>query len=284
MIRIWALYVDRVTLRLPPMESALRNRSGRATFLCYHSVAARGPRFLTVAPELFERQLAELKRRGVRGGGLADLQDVAAGTSGPPTVFLTFDDGFVDNHHTVLPLLRRYGFRAFCFVLPPLVDAGAPLAWPEVAEDAERFPEEMVSVTWTMAEEMVAGGFEIGSHTLTHPHLSQLDPERLREELWDSRARIAERLGACDTLAYPFGDWSPAVAAAARDCGYSFAFTLPTGVGQRDAEPLSIPRINVDARDDGRRFEMKLRPFGKQLFLSPAVGPLRRGTKRLRRA
>jgi peptidoglycan/xylan/chitin deacetylase (PgdA/CDA1 family) len=266
------------------MESALRNRSGRATFLCYHSVAAAGPRFLTVTPELFEAQLAELKRRGVRGGGLADLHDVAVGAKGPPTVFLTFDDGFLDNHHTVLPLLREYGFRAFCFVLPPLVDVGAPLAWPEVAADAERFPDTMASVTWPMVEEMVAGGFEIGSHTLTHPHLSRLEPGPLREELWEARSQIAARLGSCDTLAYPFGDWSPEVAAAARDCGYSFAFTLPTATGQRDAEPLSIPRINVDSRDGGRRFGMKLRPLGKQLFLSPAIGPLRRGTKRLRRA
>jgi peptidoglycan/xylan/chitin deacetylase (PgdA/CDA1 family) len=264
------------------MESALRNRSSRATFLCYHSVAEHGPRFLTVTPDLFERHLAALKRRGIRGGGLVDLQDVAAGVDGPPTVFLTFDDGFRDNHATVLPLLREYGFHAFCFVLPDLVDAGGPLAWPEVAEDQRRSPETMVSVTWPMVEEMVAGGFEIGSHTLSHPHLSRLGPEQLREELWDSRERIAERLGSCDTIAYPFGDWSPAVAAAARDCGYGFAFTLPTGTGQAGADRLSIPRINVDARDDERRFGAKLTPVGKRVFLSPAIEPLRRVTRRLR--
>jgi peptidoglycan/xylan/chitin deacetylase (PgdA/CDA1 family) len=282
MTRMGPLYAACVTPRLAPMDSALRNRSGRATFLCYHSVADRGPRFLTVSPDLFERQLATLKRRGIHGGGLVDLHDIAAGGDGPPTVFLTFDDGFRDNHTTVLPLLREYGFSAFCFVLPPLVDDGLPLAWPEVATDAGRSPETMVSVTWPMVEEMVAGGFEIGSHTLTHPHLSRLDPERLREELWESRRQIAGRLGSCDTLAYPFGDWSPAVAEAARDCGYTYAFTLPTGVGQRDAEALSIPRINVDVRDDAERFRMKLAPLGKRLFLSPAIGPLRRGTKRLR--
>jgi peptidoglycan/xylan/chitin deacetylase (PgdA/CDA1 family) len=265
------------------METALRNRSRRATFLCYHSVGLRGPRFLTVTPQLFERQLTELKRRGVRTGGLVDLEDIAAGKGGPPTVFLTFDDGFRDNHDTVLPLLRQYGQRAFCFVLPPLVDSGAPLAWPEVAVDAARFPETMLSVTWPMVEEMVAGGFEIGSHTLSHPHLSRLDPERLRDELLDARHQIAARLGSCDTLAYPFGDWSPAVAEAARDCGYTFAFTLPTGVGQKDAEPLSIPRINIDARDDARRFGVKLQPLGKQAFLSTAIAPLRQSTKRLRR-
>jgi peptidoglycan/xylan/chitin deacetylase (PgdA/CDA1 family) len=258
------------------------NRSRVATFLCYHSVAAEGPRFLTVTAELFERQLAELGRRGLRSGGMADLEALAEGRAAKPTIFLTFDDGFRDNHETALPLLREYGFGAFVFVLPPLVDGGAPLAWPEVAEDQRRFPGTMRSVTWPMLEEMKAGGFEVGSHTLSHHHLPSLGPEQLRQELADSRAQIKERLGDCDTLAYPFGEWSPAVADAARDCGYRFAFSLPTLSGQRRAGHLSIPRINIDYRDGERRFGVKLGRPGKALYLSPAVARLRRSTRRLR--
>jgi peptidoglycan/xylan/chitin deacetylase (PgdA/CDA1 family) len=260
----------------------LRNRSRRATFLCYHSVAAEGPRYLTVTPELFERQLAQLRRLGVRTGGLPELVAAGAGAGTEPTAFLTFDDGFLDNHDTVLPLLREYGACATVFVLPPLVDTGAPLAWPEVEADRERFPATMSSVTWTMLEAMREGGFEVGSHGLTHAHLADLDPVALRDELWDSRARIKERLGSCDTLAYPFGEWSPEVAAAAADCGYRFAFSLPTAAGQFGATPHSIPRINVDYRDEERRFAAKLSPLGKEMFLSPAVASARRVVRRLR--
>ncbi|MGE4123425.1 MAG: polysaccharide deacetylase family protein, partial [Solirubrobacterales bacterium] len=149
--------------------SPLRNRSRRATFLCYHSIADEGPRFLTVSPELFERQLRELARLGVATGGLAELEDVAAGRGGPPTAFLTFDDGWRDNHGAALPLLREQGARAFVFVLPPLLDAGGAFAWPEVAADRERFPATMRSLTWEQLGEMAEGGFEVGSHTLTHP-------------------------------------------------------------------------------------------------------------------
>ncbi len=264
------------------MPNLLRNRSGRATFLCYHSVAERGPRFLTVGADLFERQLAWLRDAGFAAGGPAELEAAAAGRARQPTVFLTFDDGFRDNHDTVLPLIREYGFKAFVFVLPPLVDEGAALDWPEVAADRERFPETMRSVTWSMLEAMREGGFEVGSHTLSHPHLSALSPEQLRQELSDSRARIAERLGACETIAYPFGDWSAEVAAAARECGYRFAFTLPTGTGQRGADPLSIPRINVDYRDTERRFAAKLRRSGKRLLLSPSLAGARRRSRGLR--
>ncbi len=199
---------------------------------------------------------------------------------GEKTVFLTFDDGFRDNRETVLPLLREYGFPAFVFVLPPLLDRGAPFEWPEVRDDLARFPATMRSVDWAMLGEMKEGGFEVGSHTLAHPHLPQLAGEQLREELWDSRAAIKERLGGCDTLAYPFGEWSAEVAAAAADCGYRYAFTLPTVSGQYRATPLSIPRVNVDYRDDERRFAAKLSPWGRRALLSAAVGALRRRRRR----
>jgi peptidoglycan/xylan/chitin deacetylase (PgdA/CDA1 family) len=264
----------------------LANRS-RSVFLCYHSVADEGMPYLTVSAAAFERQLATLDKRGWRTAGLDDLAAVAAGAGAGRLAFLTFDDGFVDNHDTVLPLLRARGARAFCFVLPPLVDAGAPLAWPEVADWQCRFPAAMRSVTWDMVGAMREGGFEIGSHTLTHPCLPDLDPERLREELSESRRRLVERLGSCDTLAYPFGAWTPAVAAAAADCGYRFAFTLPTKEGQRRATPLTIPRINVDYRDDGprfatKRFATKLSRAGRHVYLSPRVHALRGWAKRAR--
>ncbi|HSR94493.1 MAG TPA: polysaccharide deacetylase family protein [Solirubrobacterales bacterium] len=257
-------------------DRLLRNRSTRATFLCYHSIAAEGPRYLTISADLFERQLARLKRGGIRSGDLGSLAGAAAGGLDRATAFLTFDDGFRDNFETALPLLREYGFGAFVFVLPPLVDSGAALGWAEVEADLRRHPETMRSVTWQMLEEMREGGFEVGSHTLTHPHLPELDDGALREELWESRARIKERLGACDTLAYPFGEWSERVAAAAADCGYRYAFSLPTKTGQRRATTHSIPRINVDYRDRGRRFEAKLSAPGKRVILSPAVAAVRR--------
>jgi peptidoglycan/xylan/chitin deacetylase (PgdA/CDA1 family) len=249
--------------------SGLRNRSTQATFLCYHSVALEGPRFLTVSPQLFERQLDLLAQRGAVSGDVSALEAVAEGKAIRPSVFLTFDDGFRDNYETAMPILRERGLGAFVFVLPRLVDHGARLAWPEVAEDARLHPTTMRSVTWPMLEEMKDAGWEVGSHTLTHPHLPRLDGSTLRDELWESRMTIKQRLGHCDTLAYPFGEWDFRVAEAAAECGYRFAFSLPSTAGQRDATPHSIPRIGVDYRDSGFRFASKLSPLGRRVHLSP---------------
>jgi peptidoglycan/xylan/chitin deacetylase (PgdA/CDA1 family) len=265
-------------------DRRLRNRSKHATFLAYHSVAAEGPTYLTVGAELFERQLSAIAERGLRCGDLETLEAIASGRPAPPSVFLTFDDGFIDNYETVLPVLRERGMKAFVFVLPPLVDSGAPLAWPEVAADAARHPKTMRSVDWVMLEEMKQGPFEVGSHTLTHPHLPDLDDEALRHELGESRARLVERLGGCDTLAYPFGEWSPRVAEAAAQCGYRFAFSLPTTHGQRTAGLHSIPRLNVDYRDSGRRFAAKLSSPGRRLYLAEPLKAARRQLKALLRS
>lgn len=271
-----------MTPRSLAASEPLRNRSHAAAFLCYHSVHPDGPPFLTLPPERFERQLALLRRRGYRCGGMRELRGLARGER--PTarqVFLTFDDGFQDNFSHAFPLLRAYGATALVFLLPPAVDAGAPLDWPEVRERRERHPGVFRSLTWSMVDAMAEGGVEFGSHTCSHHDLTRLDDEALAEELLQSRRRIAERLGSCDALAYPFGHWSPRVAAAAEAAGYRWAFTMPSGP-QSAATPLTIPRIAVDQRDDERRFALKLTSMGRRLTLSPARGWLRTARRPLR--
>lgn len=262
------------------MSRALRGRSRGAVFLSYHSVTEDGPPYLSLRPRTFERQLDILSRKGFRSGTRADLGRLAAGERlRGRRVFLTFDDGFLDTVHTALPRMRERGFSGMVFVLPRHLDEGAALDWPEVAGEAVRRPALMRSIDWPMAEELVEAGWEIGSHTLTHARLTTLSDEDLRQELLDSRRLIADRLGRCDTLAYPFGVWDPRVAGAAADAGYTFAFSLPFGQQLR-ATQLSIPRVMVDDRDASWRFRVKLSRAGRTALFSP-LKPLAR--KALRR-
>ncbi|MBX5468681.1 MAG: polysaccharide deacetylase family protein [Thermoleophilaceae bacterium] len=257
------------TVALAPLRGPLENRSGAAAMLCWHSIGRVGPPYLTVPPELFDRQLATLSSLGWESGDRDDLAALAAGVRPlRPKVFLTFDDGFADNHDAALPLLREHGFKAFVFVLPRHLDTGAPLAWKEVAESARRHPEVMRSLTWSQVERMAEAGVEIGSHTLTHARLTELGDEELREELLASRRAIVERLGRCDTIAYPFGDWDARVVRAAADAGYRFGFTMPRGA-QLTTTTLSIPRVAVDDRDTPRRLRLRLTPAYRRLLLSP---------------
>ena len=258
----------------------LCNRSRAAVFLCYHSVADCGPPFTSVTEEAFERQLSTLRQLGFRSGRHDELERLARGERvDERLVFLTFDDGYLDNHATARPLLEAYGFHGLIFLLPPRVDHGELLDWPRVEERVAAYPKVMRSLTWPMVESMAADGHEFGSHTLSHPDLTELGDEELRQELFDSRARIIERLGQCDSIAYPFGVWTERVAEAAADAGYSYGFTLPDG-SQLSADRLTIPRISVDHRDDEARFRRKLGAAYRALSLSPCRPFARRVLRR----
>jgi peptidoglycan/xylan/chitin deacetylase (PgdA/CDA1 family) len=130
-----------------------------------------------------------------------------------------------------------------------------------------------------MVESMAEAGHEFGSHTLSHPRLTELGDEELRQELLDSRARIKERLGRCDSIAYPFGVWTRRVADAAADAGYSYGFTLPYR-SQMGADRLTIPRISIDHRDDEPRFRRKLTTAYRAFSLSPCKTLARRVLRR----
>lgn len=61
-------------------------------------------------------------------------------------------------------------------------------------------------ITWTQVGEMAAAGIEFGSHTVTHPNLTQLSDQDLLWELSESKRMLEQRIGReVGTLAYPIG-------------------------------------------------------------------------------
>jgi peptidoglycan/xylan/chitin deacetylase (PgdA/CDA1 family) len=250
-------------------------------FLAYHSVHPDGPPFISVRPGAFETHLRVLRDRGYATGTTGDLEAMAAGRRPPGRLaFLSFDDGYRDNYEVAWPLLRAHGLRATIFVLPPLLDQPV-LRWPEAEGYIAHHPDVMRPLTWTQVETMAADGMVIGSHTGSHPHLRGLGDEELRQELLDSRRAVQERIGVCDLLAYPFGEWDLRVALAAAAAGYRFAFSLPPAVRPLTT-PMSIPRISVDQRDTAVSLALKLRPGVRALVMAPATGRLRQARIRRR--
>ena len=76
-------------------------------------------------------------------------------------------------------------------------------------------------MSWSELRAIAEDGIEVGSHTITHPRLTQLSPAELERELVESRERIEDELGRpCRFLAYPYGDEAEHVRAAAEAAGY----------------------------------------------------------------
>ena len=88
-------------------------------------------------------------------------------------------------------------------------------------------------------------GFEVGSHTLTHPDLRRLSPAALEQELAGSKTLLEQRLQTrVDALAYPYGHFNAEVASFTSRY-YRHACTTRLG---RCSMPPDSTRLNrVDA-------------------------------------
>jgi peptidoglycan/xylan/chitin deacetylase (PgdA/CDA1 family) len=92
----------------------------------------------------------------------------------------------------------------------------------------------------------LAAGHQIGSHTLTHPHLTQLPIGRAREEITSSRKKLEDLFQRpVDHFCYPYGDWKPAVRDLVAEAGYRTATTVDFGVNPPGADALGLKRVTA---------------------------------------
>jgi peptidoglycan/xylan/chitin deacetylase (PgdA/CDA1 family) len=245
-------------------------RRWRALVLCYHAVSEDWPHGLSLGLATFERQIAGLLRRRFRPAAADDLL-----RSGGSLLHVTFDDAF-RSVERALPVLERLGVPATVFACSGFAGGGRPFDVPELAAQAEQYPDALATMDWDALRAVAERGFEVGSHTVSHPHLPRLSDAELRHELHDSKARIAGELGRpCRYLAYPFGDEDARVRAAAAAAGYEAAFALP---GREAAiERFALPRVGVYRRDNPFRLHLKT----TAVIRRPATAVLR-ATGRLR--
>jgi peptidoglycan/xylan/chitin deacetylase (PgdA/CDA1 family) len=225
--------------------------------LCYHAVSNTWPHQLAVSPEVFEQQLASLIRRGFRPVSAERTM------SGRGKVFhVTFDDAYA-SVAGVVPTLAKLGVPATVFVCSDFAETGRPLDIPELAAEARVHPHELRTMNWDQVLDLVEGGVEIGSHTLSHAHLTQLGDDELGRELRESRERIETQLGrSCRFVAYPYGDDDGRVHRAARDAGYEAGFALPGRLSPLNVHAL--PRVGLYGKDGVLRATVKTTPIGRR--------------------
>ena len=230
--------------------------------LCYHAVSERWPAALAVTPRALEEQREHLVARGYRG---ATFHDALAAPPAPKTMAVTFDDAYRSVGELAFPILARLGLPATIFVPTDFPDGDRPMAWPGIDHWLGGPHEhELAALSWAELERLAGAGWEIGSHTCSHPRLTALDPAALARELERSRAACEARLGRpCRTVAYPYGDVDARVVTAAREAGYRFGAGLPEGRHVR--HPLAWPRVGVYHAEPGWRWRLKMSPALRRL-------------------
>jgi peptidoglycan/xylan/chitin deacetylase (PgdA/CDA1 family) len=238
--------------------------------LCYHAVSERWPADLAVTPAQLEQQLRHLLDRGYRG---ATFTAAVTRQNGGRTVAVTFDDAFRSVITLGFPVLDRLGVPATIFAPTAFIDGERRLAWPEIDEWADgAYAGELLPLSWEQLRDLADAGWEVGSHSRTHPRLTTLEHEELARELGGSKNECEQQLGRpCTAIAYPFGDVDERVVAAAARHGYQAGAAMT--VRSRRVRRLAWPRFGVSREDSAARFRRQVSPLVRRVRASPA-GPV----------
>ena len=200
----------------------------------------------------FRSQMRYLARMGYGVIGLElALRGLFAGGPLPRRpVVLTFDDGTRDFHDHALPVLQEHGFPATVYAVTGLLGRSA---------DFVSYRPVPRLMTGEALRAVQRAGIQVGSHSVTHPQLTQLDDADLRREVFDSKAFLEDLLGSpVDHFCYPKGDYDARVREVVRAAGYRSALTTVRGAANTAANPLEIPRKAVSFGDNLIGYAWKL--------------------------
>ena len=229
----------------------------RQQALCYHAISPDWPADLSVMPDRFAAQVTWLARRGYRGVTFSDAVEAGADAK---VAAITFDDAYRSVLELAAPVLDRLGWPATVFVPTAFPDRDGPMSW----EGIDRWiggphEDEMHCLSWDELRGLADRGWEVGSHTRRHPHLTRLADDELLAELRESREECEAGMGRpCRSIAYPYGDYDDRVIDATRTAGYESAATLTALLP--DPKPLAWPRKGIYHRDPRWRWWLKLSP------------------------
>jgi hypothetical protein len=209
-------------LRLP-LRRLRGPHNGSVPILMYH-VLGRAPTG-AIYPQLFVPP-AELAAQ-------TDWLTLPTGAALPPLppkpIVLSFDDGYLSDYTVALPTLRRRG-------------------WPGVLDLAVRNLTRGDIEPWQVRR-LIAAGWEIAAHTISHVDLTTLDSAELRGEVAGSRAELQRLFGKpVQFFCYPLGRYDSRVLAAVKAAGFLGATTENRGLA-RPAEPFTLDRIGIEPSD-----------------------------------
>jgi peptidoglycan/xylan/chitin deacetylase (PgdA/CDA1 family) len=213
--------------------------------LTYHSVGQLD-HAMNVTPTNFAEQMAWLADH-------APLNTLDEAADATPGVAVTLDDGYRDNLTNAAPIMLRHKVPGVVFVV-------AHKLGDLLVTDAEPWHGRLM--TWDEVRELSAMGIAIGGHSLTHPRLSHLSPERQREEIVGSCRKIAEELGQpVRYFAYPYGtsaDYDDTSVALTKEAGCDVACSNRYGYNVAGCDRYTLRRIWIDATDTLETFAAKV--------------------------
>lgn len=224
--------------------------------LNYHHVHDEADPSFRVTPQLLRQHIQYLLDDGFRPIHLDQMIRFKGtmGTAGNP-LLITVDDGYEDFLLNAWPILRAFDVPCTLFVISDYL--GKWNDWDGLRK--ARYKHLGVSELSMLA----AAGITLGSHSRTHPILTQLTPHRLLTEVRDSKRVLEDRLGvSIRAIAYPGGHANRQVCAVS-GCFYELGFATELEAGASVGQPYCIPRIDASFCPDVQSLQRQLRRYAQ---------------------
>lgn len=201
-------------------------------FLMYHELELPGrpmcqdepgySRYVLAASK-FRAQMEYLRSNGWQGLSVSQALAYPKG----PSVCVTFDDGCETDLIAAAPMMREVGFGATFFITTGRLGSRGFLS-----------P--------TQLQELSGLGFEIGCHSRTHPYLTDLDENGLKQEIWDAKTELEQRIGkAVQHFSCPGGRYDTRVVAMARKAGYISMCTSRIEPNMEGGDRFALGRVAI---------------------------------------
>jgi len=240
-----------------PTASWVRQGPGSVSvpILLYHQIAESktNSRYYT-SPEKFDAEMKLLYNWGYSTITLEQMvKAIEEGADLPSQpVLLTFDDGDLNVYTTALPIMQKYGFTGVLYVVANYV--GAP-GYMDIDQ----------------LKEMIAAGWEVGSHSMNHLDLSTLEGKRQRYEIVESREILEAELGVpVLSFAYPYGLSNSSIVDYAQFGGYTTGMSLGSSNTHGPNNLFLLQRHDVRGTWDLRQFAALL-PWQGDPVLLPTI-------------
>lgn len=112
-------------------------------------------------------------------------------------------------------------------------------------------------MTTDQVRSLCSSGMEVGAHTVTHPILARIEPDRAEREIRDSKRRLEEITGGPVTsFAYPNGrpgrDYRPEHVSMVKSLGFEVAVSTAQGVAHAASDLFQLPRFTPWDRTPGK--------------------------------
>lgn len=198
--------------------------------LMYHAVRENPVGIYQISPQLFDEEMKYLSDNGFTT--LTMDQYVRSMKTQEPLpakpILITFDDGWLDNYTTAVPILEKYGQKATFFIVSNFI--GQP----------DRIRADQL-------KNMRARGFDLGSHALNHERLTDYNYNEQLTILTEAKTKLEKTLGEkITTFAYPYGALNTDTINILDLLGFKMSFSSYEGFSSKPDNAFTIRRLFVN--------------------------------------